>query len=58
MQAATFDFAASALEMNVAPIPKEGWRLLAIEQAGEPIYVIKSVEPDGLGRIVLSIIKA
>jgi len=56
MQAVKFDFAASAL--GERPMPKEGWRLQAAEQAGEPVYVVKSVEPDGLGRVELSLIKA
>ncbi|MCW2319238.1 hypothetical protein M2322_004807 [Rhodoblastus acidophilus] len=59
-QAAQFDFAVSALasDKGVNPTPKEGWRLQPVEPAGAPVYSIKSVEPDGLGRIVCSILKA
>jgi hypothetical protein len=48
------DFAATQFPPN--HLPQEGWRVVALERAGQPQYRVSSVEPDGLGRIICALI--
>lgn len=49
------DFAASVFDAGLTP--QKGWRIAATSRAGEPVFKIVAVEPDGLGRIVCALLQ-